>query len=107
VSTKTAIAPQDLKGISLAPRSSRPAFTGTIASACESIGLDNFLEMARLARANDPRVAHFMDAWDALDGSEQQAQVAADVVCARLGLVPIELRRVVAEAVYRLLLTGI
>jgi hypothetical protein len=100
VSTKTTIAVRDLEGISLVSGASRPVFTGTIASACESIGLDNFIEMTRLARTNDPRAARFMDAWDALDASEQQARGAADVVCARLGLVPIELLRVVAEAVY-------
>lgn len=101
MSTKTAIAPQDLEGISLAPRSSRPAFTGTIASACESIGLDNFIEMTRLARANDPRAERFMAAWDALDASEQQGWGTADAICKRARLTPLELLGVGAEVAYR------
>jgi hypothetical protein len=87
VSIKTAIPLQDFKS--------------TIASACEFIGLDNFIEMAQLARANDPRAERFMGAWDALDASERQSRGAADTICKRVGLAPIELLRVVAEATYR------
>jgi hypothetical protein len=102
VSTKTAIALRGFEGPSLTAPASRPAFKGTIASACEFIGLDTFVEMARLARANDPRAARFMAAWDALDASEQQARGAADAICKRAGLNPIELLGVVAEAAYRI-----
>jgi hypothetical protein len=85
----------------LADRRIQPAFKGTIASACESMGLDNFIEMARLARTNDPRAERFMDAWDALDASEQQGWGTADAICKRAGLNPIELLGVITEAVYR------
>lgn len=101
MSIKTVTPLQDFEEISLAPRASRPVFEGTIASASEFVGLDNFIEMARLARTNDPRAERFMDAWDALDASEQQAREAADALCKRAGLTPIELLGVVAEAAYR------
>jgi hypothetical protein len=87
VSIKTAIPLQDFKS--------------TIASACEFIGLANFIAMAQLARANDPRAERFIDAWDALDASEQQARGSADAICKRVGLTPIELLRVVAETTFR------
>jgi hypothetical protein len=101
LSIKTAIALQDSEGTSLTACTSRPAFTGKITSACEFIGLDNFLEMARLARTNDPRAERFMDAWDALDASEQQARGTADAICERAELDSLELLGVVAEAAFR------
>jgi hypothetical protein len=101
VSIETAIPLQDFERTCLAARSSRPAFKGTITSACESIGLDNFIEMERLARTNDPSAERFMNAWDALDASEQQARGTADAICNRAGLAPIELLGIVADAAYR------
>jgi hypothetical protein len=76
-------------------------FKSTIASACEFIGIDNFIEMARLARANDPSAQRFMDAWDALDATERQARGAADAICKREGIIPVELLRAVAESTCR------
>ncbi len=79
-----------------------PAFDGTIASVCGFIGLDKFIEMARLASRSDSSTARFLDAWDALGPSEQQAKREADAVCEQLGLAPLELLRVVADATYRI-----
>src|SRR5437016_14674094 len=77
----------------------QPAFNGTIAAACAmGIGLEDFINMARVAGESDPTAARFMDAWDALSPSEQQARGAADGLCKRVGLNPRELLRVVAEA---------
>jgi hypothetical protein len=98
VSTKTAISLRDFAGTSLKEPASRPAFTGTIASACElGIDLERFMEMARVARPSDPRVASFLDAWDALETSDQQAS-SADALCRQAGFTPTELLKVVATA---------
>lgn len=77
-------------------------FDGTIASACESsIPLDDFIKMTQIAVASDPAAARFIDAWNALSPSEKQARGAADALCKELGIVPLELMRIVAEAGYR------
>jgi hypothetical protein len=65
------------------------------------IGIDNFIAMARLARASDPKAAQFLDAWDGLVDSEQRSGRTADGVCEQIGLAPLELLKVVAEAAYR------
>ena len=67
-----------LKGLAVVPETVntepsapgiQPAFDGTMASACESVGisLERMMEMMRWARESDPRVAQLLDAWDALD----------------------------------------
>jgi len=85
----------------------QPAFDGMIASACElGINLKDFIEMTRLARTSDPRVARFLDGWDAVGTSEQQARGAADAVCNQVGLTPMELLRVAAEVGYRFAMCG-
>jgi hypothetical protein len=100
VSIKIVTPLQGFERTSLTTKTSRPPFKGTIASACDFIGIDNFIEMARLARANDARAERFMDAWDSLDASERQARGAADAICKRAGIIPTELLRVVAEATF-------
>ena len=105
VSTRTppnglAVLPSSRHG-ELASRDVAPAFDGTIASACElGIGLEDLIEMTRMARTSDPRVAQFLHAWDALDASEQ-SRGAADTVCEQVGLAPVELLRVVVDAAFR------
>jgi hypothetical protein len=80
----------------------QPAFDGMIASACDlGIRLEDFIEMARLAKTKDAGIARFLDAWDTLSVSEQQARGAADAVCEQLGLAPVEILRVVADVGYR------
>ena len=81
---------------------SKGKFESTIASACElGIGIDNFIAMTRLARASDPKAAQFLDAWDGLSDCEQRSGRTADTVCEQIGLAPLELLKVVAEAAYR------
>jgi hypothetical protein len=103
-------APQ-LNGLAVVPgsgngkptaRSAPRAFDGTIASACESIGisLEQMFEMMRLAKGSDPRVVQFLHAWDALGASEQSKEVA-DAVCEHEGFAPVELLRVVVDAAFR------
>jgi hypothetical protein len=86
------------------PAAVPPAFDGTITSACESAGisLERIIELMRWAKESDPRVARFLDAWDALGASEQEARGAADAVCERVGLAPVELLRVVAGTACRI-----
>lgn len=85
-------------------RGDRPAFDGTIASICESIGigLEKMIEMMRWAKESDPRIAEFLDGWDALDPSEQQDSGTADAVRQRAGLKLPELLGIVAEVTYRI-----
>ncbi len=87
----------------LAARDVPPAFDGTIASACESMGIsiEKFIEMMRWAKDSDPRVARFLDAWDALGASEQRARRTADAVREQVGLAPPELLGFVADAAFR------
>jgi hypothetical protein len=75
--------------------------SGTIASVCGIVGLDRFIDMTRLARTSDPRAARFLDAWDALEMSEQQSMGAADGICEQVGLAPLELLKLIADATYR------
>ena len=81
-----------------------PAFDGTIASACESIGitLEQMIEMMRWAKESDPRVAQLLDTWDALDASERQDSATVEAVRQRVGLKHPELLRTVAEVTYRI-----
>ena len=68
----------------------QPAFDGMITSACDlGISPEAFIEKARLARMSDTRVARFLDTWDALGASEQQAKGAVYTVCERIGLAPV------------------
>src|ERR1700746_1568918 len=78
------------------PPTTEPAFDGTIASACDSIGisLEQMFEMMRWAKESDPRIAELLDTWDALGASEQSKE-AADAVCEHVGFAPVELLRVV------------
>jgi predicted TIM-barrel enzyme len=87
-----------------AARDVEPVFDGTIASACESIGIsvEQMIEMMRWAKESDSRVAQFLHAWDALDPSEQQDSGTADAVRQRLGLALIELLRIVADVTCRI-----
>jgi hypothetical protein len=88
-------------------RGVQPAFNGTFASACDlCINPEAFIEMARLARMSDPGVAQFLDAWDTLSASEQQSKGAADAVCGRIGLSPVDLLRVVADVGFRFAMCG-
>ena len=101
MSIKTANSPQDFEGTSLTVSASRPAFDGTIASAYESgIDLEGFMEMAWVARPSDPRVASFLEAWDALETSHQQAS-SADALCRQAGFTPMGLLKIVATAAYQ------
>jgi hypothetical protein len=50
---------------------------------------------------SDAGVARFLDAWEALGPSEQQARGAADTICEQVGLAPLELLKAVADATYR------
>jgi predicted TIM-barrel enzyme len=81
-----------------------PAFDGTIASACESIGisLEQMIEMMRWAKESDPRIRELLDGWDALDASERQVSGTAEAVRQRVGLKLPELLRTVAEVTYRI-----
>ena len=84
-----------------AARDVQPAFEGTIAGICETvISLEEFIGMARWAKESDPRVARFLETWDALSASEQQPR-AADAVCKRIGLAPLDLLKAVADAACR------
>lgn len=87
----------------LAARDAPPTFDGTIASACESIGIsvEEFIGMARWAKESDARVAQLLDTWDALDPSEQRATGTADAVRKQAGLAPVDLLRVVADVTCR------
>src|ERR1700722_1220665 len=85
-----------------AARGGKAAFEGTIAWACETgIGLEDFINMTRIAKESHPSVVRFLDAWDALSTSEQQARGAGDAVCEQIGFAPVELLRVAADAAYR------
>jgi hypothetical protein len=88
----------------LTARGTQPAFDGTIASACESVGisLEQIIEMMRWAKESDSRVAQFLDAWDALDPSERQASGTTEAVRQRAGLKLPELLGIVAEVTYRI-----
>jgi hypothetical protein len=88
----------------LTARGTQPAFDGTIASAGESVGisLEQMIEMMRWAKESDPRVAQFLEAWDALDPSERHASGTADAVRQQVGLKIVELLRIVAEMTYRI-----
>ena len=82
-------------------RSRQPKFE-TIASACVlGIGLDNFIAMTRLARTSDSGAARFLDAWDALEETEQPSAASADAVCEQIGLAPLDLLKAVADATLR------
>ena len=105
-------APQ-LNGLAVVPgggngkpttRDVEPVFDGTIASACESIGisLEQMIEIMRWTKESDPRIAELLDTWDALDPSEQRDSGTADAVRQRLGLAPIELLRIVADVACRI-----
>jgi hypothetical protein len=88
-------------------RDVQPAFDTTIASASDlGIGPEDFIKMTRFAKASDPRVTRFLDAWDALDASEQQARGAADAVCERVGLASLDLLKVVADGTCRFATTA-
>jgi hypothetical protein len=77
----------------------RLAFDGPIAAALKAgVRVEDFINMTRLARTPDSDAARFLDAWDALDPSEQCVPGAVDAVCDRLGLAPLQLLRVAAEA---------
>jgi hypothetical protein len=86
-----------------ATRGAPPAFDGTIASACELVGisLEKMIEMLRWARESDPRVAQFLDAWDTLDPSEQ-VRGTVEAVRQRVGLKLLELLGIVVEVALRL-----
>ena len=85
-----------------AARGGEAAFEDTIAWACETgISLEDFINMTRIAKESDPNVVRFLDAWDALSASEQQARGAADAVCEQIGFAPLKLLRVAADAAYR------
>src|ERR1700733_4124461 len=86
-----------------AARGGKAAFEGTIVWACETgISLEDFINVTRIAKESDPRVAQFLDAWDALSASEQQARGAADAVCEQIGFAPLELLRIVADVTCRI-----
>ena len=97
--------PLQFKGREAASRRTRGnqlVFEGTIASACDlGIGVEQFIEMVRLAGASDPGAARFLGAWDTLTPSSQHSDRAADAVCARVGLAPLELLKTVADAACR------
>jgi hypothetical protein len=65
------------------------------------IGLDDFIAMTRLARTSGSSAARFLDAWDALEVSEQLSAAAADAVCEQIGLAPLDLLKAVADATLR------
>jgi hypothetical protein len=81
-----------------------PAFDGTIASACESVGisLERMIEMMRWARESDPRVAQFLDTWDALDPCERQVRGTVETVRQRVGLKLLDLIGIVVDVMCRL-----
>lgn len=82
-------------------RGNQPVFEGTIASACDfGIGVEQFIEMVRLARTPDPRTARFLEAWDALTPSGQHSD-GADAVSEQVGLAPLELLKTVADVACR------
>src|ERR1700745_249230 len=86
------------------PPTTEPAFDGTIASACESIGitLEQIIEMMRWAKESDPRVRELLDTWDSLDASVRQDSGTAEAVRQRVGLKLPELLGIVAEVTYRI-----
>src|ERR1700747_2636505 len=86
------------------PTMAGSAFDGTIASACESIGinLQQMIEMVRWAKESDPRVRELLDTWDALDASVRQDSGTAEAVRQRGGLKLPELLGIVAEVTYPL-----
>jgi hypothetical protein len=81
-----------------------PKFDGTIASACESVGIsvEHMIEMMRWAKERDPRIAQFLDTWDALDPSERQDMGMIDAVREQVGLAPVDLLRIVANVACRI-----
>jgi hypothetical protein len=87
-----------------ATRGVPPAFDGTIASACESVGisLERMIEMMRWARESDPKAAQFLDTWDALDPCERQLKGTAEAVRQRVGLKLPELLGIIAEVACRI-----
>jgi len=86
-----------------ATRGAVPAFDGTIVSACESVGmsLEKMIELMRWAKESDPRVAQFLDAWDALNPSEQ-VRGTVEAVRQRVGLKLLELLGIIAEVACRI-----
>lgn len=82
----------------------QPRFDGTIASACESVGisLKKMIEMLRWATESDPRVAQFLDGWDALDPSERRATGTVESLRRRAGLQHLELIKIAADVMCRL-----
>ena len=84
-------------------RDAQGAFDGTIVSACESTGisLEQMIDMMRWAKESDPRIAQFLDVWDALDASKQLASGTADAVRQQVGLKPLELLGIAANVACR------
>jgi hypothetical protein len=81
-----------------------PAFDGTIASACESVGLslESMTETLRWARESDARVAQFFDVWDKLDTSERRVWGTVKVVRQRAGLKIVDLLGIKADVACRM-----
>ena len=85
----------------LAARDVQLAFESTLAGICETvISLEDFICMARWAKESDPKVARFLETWDALSASDRQPR-AADAVCERIGLARLDLLKAVADATCR------
>lgn len=83
-------------------KNAQPVFDGTIAAAFRAgVSPERFIEMTRLASASEPRVALFLNEWDALGTPEREETGVADAICERVGLAPIELLRIVAEVTCR------
>jgi hypothetical protein len=82
----------------------RPAFDGTIASACKSAGisLEQMIEMMRWAKESDPRVALFLEGWDAHDPSERPDMRMVDIRCGQVGLAHVDLLKIVADVACRI-----
>jgi hypothetical protein len=57
--------------------------------------------MMRLARTSDSGAARFLEAWDALEDSEQLSAATADAICEQIGLAPLDLLKAVADATIR------
>src|ERR1700722_11658664 len=90
------------ENVEVAAHDVQPVFDGTIASAWGfATSMEDFIEMARLARLSDPKVARFLDAWDRRSASRRETGGDADAVCEEIGLAPVELLRIVADAAYR------